>query len=164
MLNSLTSGPSFLAIPSMWSVVVGRDEVGKGGLQKGFMKIACIFPYDADQNLFLHSMMRDMSNQVLETNPGSFDGFISPLLESKDHVLQGRGRMCSSKVLGGIDGLALVSLEEDASSSKRFLLAMAKDSFCCWLQAALLSLWNSLLGSSKGFVNFLVVLRVMVGD
>ncbi|GJS80625.1 hypothetical protein Tco_0730506 [Tanacetum coccineum] len=35
-------------------------------------------------------MMRDLSDQVLETDPGAFDGFISPLLESKDHVPQGR--------------------------------------------------------------------------
>ncbi|GKD47884.1 hypothetical protein Tco_1276860 [Tanacetum coccineum] len=72
------------------------------------------------------------SDQVLETDPDAFDGFISPLLELKDHVLQGRGREFSRKVLGGINGLAPVSLEKDASSSKRFLPAMAKDSLCCW--------------------------------
>ncbi|GJW84145.1 hypothetical protein Tco_0157290, partial [Tanacetum coccineum] len=35
---------------------------------------------------------------------------------------------CSCKVLRGVGGLVLVLLEEDASSSKRFLLAMARDS------------------------------------
>ncbi|GKE84762.1 hypothetical protein Tco_1558504, partial [Tanacetum coccineum] len=74
----------------------------------------------------------ELSDQVLETDPDAFDGFISPLLELKDHVLQGRGREFSRKVLGGINGLAPVSLEKDASSSKRFLPAMAKDSLCCW--------------------------------
>nr|GEZ24130.1 hypothetical protein [Tanacetum cinerariifolium] len=54
------------------------------------------------------------------------------------------GRECSRNVLRMVDGLAQMSLEEDASSSKRFVLAMAKDSFCCWRQAALLSLQNSL--------------------
>ncbi|GJZ16676.1 hypothetical protein Tco_0552799 [Tanacetum coccineum] len=51
------------------------------------------------------------------------------------------GRECSCKVLGGVGGLAPVLLEEDASSSKR-----------------------SLSGSSRGFVNFLTILRVMVTD
>ncbi|GJY49629.1 hypothetical protein Tco_0439585 [Tanacetum coccineum] len=123
---------------------------------------------------------------VLEADPGAFDRFFSLLLELKDHVPKGRGfslfnpfklawfrgrskivelgRDCSRKVFGGIDGLAPVSLDEDVSSSKRFLPAMAKDPFGCWRQAAFRSLWNSLSGSSRGFVNFLVVLRVMVGD
>ncbi|GKD36467.1 hypothetical protein Tco_1251976 [Tanacetum coccineum] len=48
-----------------------------------------------------------------------------------------------------IGGLAPVLLEEDASSLKRFLLAITKDSFCCRCQAALLILRNSLLGSSR---------------
>ncbi|GJX90554.1 hypothetical protein Tco_0343880 [Tanacetum coccineum] len=39
------------------------------------------------------------------------------------------GRESSRKVLRGVVGLVLVLLEEDASSSKRFLPAMANDSF-----------------------------------
>ncbi|GJR92753.1 hypothetical protein Tco_0264927 [Tanacetum coccineum] len=39
------------------------------------------------------------------------------------------GRECSFKVLGGVGGLGSVLLDEDASSSKRLLLAMARDSF-----------------------------------
>ncbi|GJV75091.1 hypothetical protein Tco_1506675 [Tanacetum coccineum] len=39
------------------------------------------------------------------------------------------GRECSCKVLGGMGGLALMLLEEDASSSKRFLPAIARDCF-----------------------------------
>ncbi|GJR88107.1 hypothetical protein Tco_0212118 [Tanacetum coccineum] len=39
------------------------------------------------------------------------------------------GRECSRKVLRGVCGLVLVLLEEDASSSKMFLSAMARDSF-----------------------------------
>ncbi|GJR10741.1 hypothetical protein Tco_0793393 [Tanacetum coccineum] len=70
----------------------------------------------------------------------------------------------SSLVLGGVGGLAPVLLEEDASSSKRFLPAIARDSFCCRCQAALLSLRNSLSGSSRGFVNLLTVLCVMLID
>ncbi|GKD53963.1 hypothetical protein Tco_1287350 [Tanacetum coccineum] len=77
---------------------------------------------------------------------------------------RGLGRECSRKVLEEINGLVLVLLEEDASSSKRFLPAMANDSFCCWRQEAILSLQNSLSGSSRGSVNFLVVLHVMVRD
>ncbi|GKA95776.1 hypothetical protein Tco_0817871 [Tanacetum coccineum] len=44
-------------------------------------------------------------------------------------------------------------LEKDASASKRFLPAIERDSFCCRRQAALLSLQNSLSGSSRGLVN-----------
>ncbi|GKB76699.1 hypothetical protein Tco_0943594, partial [Tanacetum coccineum] len=72
------------------------------------------------------------------------------------------GYECSRKVLRGVGGLVLVLLEEDASSSKRFLPAMARVSFCCRRLAANLRLWNSLLGSLRGFVNLLTVLRVMV--
>ncbi|GJW89955.1 hypothetical protein Tco_0167508 [Tanacetum coccineum] len=67
-------------------------------------------------------------------------------------------------VLGGVGGLAPVLLEEDASASKRFLKAIAKDLFYCRHQAALLSLQNSLSGSSRGLVNLLTMLRVMVVD
>ncbi|GJR91300.1 hypothetical protein Tco_0215311 [Tanacetum coccineum] len=67
----------------------------------------------------------------------------------------------SYRVLGGVDGLAPMLLEEDASASKRFLLAIARDSFCYRRQAALLSLRNSLSGSSRGLVNLLTVLCVM---
>ncbi|GKF99020.1 hypothetical protein Tco_0297803, partial [Tanacetum coccineum] len=38
------------------------------------------------------------------------------------------GQECLCKVLGGIGSLAPVLLEEDASSSKRFLPAIARDS------------------------------------
>ncbi|GKB64322.1 hypothetical protein Tco_0920508 [Tanacetum coccineum] len=69
-----------------------------------------------------------------------------------------------SKVLGRVSGLAPVLLEVDASSSKRFLPAIARDSFCCKWQATLLSLRNSLSGSSSGFVNLLTVLLVMMTD
>ncbi|GJX38596.1 hypothetical protein Tco_0251899 [Tanacetum coccineum] len=80
-------------------------------------------------------------------------------------------------VLRGVENLVLVLLEEDASSST----AIARDFPCLfgweddWVlktggvgarmrQAALLSLRNSLSGSSRGFVNLLTVLRVMVTD
>ncbi|GKA93239.1 hypothetical protein Tco_0815225 [Tanacetum coccineum] len=76
--------------------------------------------------------------------------------------LEELGYECSRKVLRGVSGLVPVLLEEDASSSKRFLSAMARDSFCCRRQAALLRLQNYLSGSSRGFVNLLTVLRVMV--
>ncbi|GKA50551.1 hypothetical protein Tco_0743624 [Tanacetum coccineum] len=87
---------------------------------------------DLHQKTFLYSMMGDLFDQVLETNPGAFDGFIDPLFESKDHVSTGReelGRECSCKVLRRFEDLVLVSLEEDASSSKTFLPAIARDSF-----------------------------------
>ncbi|GJT60219.1 hypothetical protein Tco_1003752 [Tanacetum coccineum] len=67
-------------------------------------------------------------------------------------------------VLGGVGGLTPVLLEEDGSASKRFLSAIARDVFCYGCQAALLSLRNSLSGSSRGLVDLLTVLRVMVID
>nr|GEZ51524.1 hypothetical protein [Tanacetum cinerariifolium] len=70
------------------------------------------------------------------------------------------GRECSRKVLRGVGGLVLVLLEEDASSSNRFLPSMARDLFCCRRHAALLRLRNSLSGSSRDFVNLLTVLHV----
>ncbi|GJX60858.1 hypothetical protein Tco_0292248, partial [Tanacetum coccineum] len=81
-----------------------------------------------DSNLIL---LQDLSDQVLEIDPCAFDGFVSPLFESKDHVSKKRElrRECSRKLLGGVAGLVPVSLEEDASLSKRFLPAMTNDSF-----------------------------------
>nr|GEV31406.1 hypothetical protein [Tanacetum cinerariifolium] len=80
----------------------------------------------------------DLFDQQLEMDLSAFDGFINPLFKSEDHISKGRVRMmiafwkteelgyeCSRKVLR----LVLVLLEEDASSSKRFLLAMARDRF-----------------------------------
>ncbi|GKE19671.1 hypothetical protein Tco_1427248 [Tanacetum coccineum] len=46
----------------------------------------------------------------------------------------------SSQGFEGVDGLASVLVEDDASSLKRFLPVMDKDSFCCWRQTALLRL------------------------
>ncbi|GKD89851.1 hypothetical protein Tco_1365358 [Tanacetum coccineum] len=87
---------------------------------------------DLYQKPFLYSMMGDLFDQVLEADPSAFDGFVVPLFELKDHVSKGRvelGPECFRKVLRGVDDLVLVSLEEDASSSKRFLPAIARDSF-----------------------------------
>ncbi|GKA74720.1 hypothetical protein Tco_0781022 [Tanacetum coccineum] len=143
---------------------------------------------------FLYSMMGDLFDQILETDPSAFDGFVGPLSESEDHISKGRdgilsnhaaafpfreklkkhsldvsfvapsacllstilkmscestilhdrsvrrmigfwkpkelGRECSHEVLRGVSGSVSVLLEKDASSSKRFLPAMARDSFC----------------------------------
>nr|GFB16375.1 hypothetical protein [Tanacetum cinerariifolium] len=85
-------------------------------------------------------------------------------------IHQPRGTLRSSHRLGRgfsiqlLESTFLVLLEVDASSSKRFLPAIARDLLCCRRHAALLSLQNSLSGSSSGFVNFLTVLRVMMTD
>ncbi|GKE51704.1 hypothetical protein Tco_1486860 [Tanacetum coccineum] len=68
-------------------------------------------------------MMGYLPNKILEANPGAFDRFVSPLLESKDQVLKERGfwkpaeleRECSAS-LDGVDGLASALVEDDASS------------------------------------------------
>nr|GEX14959.1 hypothetical protein [Tanacetum cinerariifolium] len=100
--------------------------------------------FQPSSSTLLYSMMRVLSGQVLEMDSGAFDGFVGPLLELKDLISKERvgrmigfwkpaelGRECSRKVLRGVDGLALTLLEEDASSSKRFLPAMDRDLFCC---------------------------------
>nr|GEY01713.1 hypothetical protein [Tanacetum cinerariifolium] len=62
------------------------------------------------------------------------------LMGSSSPCLNWRIKYLRDKVLEGIGGLAPVLLEEDASALKRFLSAIARDSFCCRRQAALLSL------------------------
>ncbi|GJT96720.1 hypothetical protein Tco_1092238 [Tanacetum coccineum] len=42
---------------------------------------------------------KDLSNQVLETDPGAFDGFVGPLLESKDLISKERGAACWKEVI-----------------------------------------------------------------
>ncbi|GKB52602.1 hypothetical protein Tco_0903355 [Tanacetum coccineum] len=133
---------------------------------------------DLYQKPFLYSMMGDLFDQVLETDPGAFDRFVGPLSESEDHISKGGGvsrwnegevkeaqPRCipygSVSLMSRVGCLVLVLLEEDASSSKRFLPAIGIDLFCFRRQAALLRLQNSLSGSSRGFVNPLTVLRVM---
>nr|GEW58990.1 hypothetical protein [Tanacetum cinerariifolium] len=54
---------------------------------------------DLYQEPFLYSMMGDLLDQVLETDPGAFDGFIDPLFESKDPVSKGRGVSCWKEII-----------------------------------------------------------------
>ncbi|GKD09682.1 hypothetical protein Tco_1189367 [Tanacetum coccineum] len=106
---------------------------------------------DLDHKPFLYSMVGDLTNQILKADPGAFDRFVSSLLKSKDHVSISRelkmfpvhlaGKMigfwkpaelgweCSCKVLRGVDDLIPPLVDDDASSSKRFLPAIVKDSF-----------------------------------
>ncbi|GJV17836.1 reverse transcriptase [Tanacetum coccineum] len=46
---------------------------------------------DLYQKPFLYSIMGDLFDQVLEMDPGAFDGFVGPLSESEDHISKGRG-------------------------------------------------------------------------
>ncbi|GJR62551.1 hypothetical protein Tco_1504713 [Tanacetum coccineum] len=52
-------------------------------------------------SLLFYSMMRDLSDQFLETDPGAFDGFVGPLLESKDLISKERGVACWKEVIKG---------------------------------------------------------------
>ncbi|GKC88192.1 hypothetical protein Tco_1148841 [Tanacetum coccineum] len=107
--------------------------------------------------------------KLASNNPFRFWKWIQALLmdssvlsESEDHISEGRVgprflilgtcmflELAGCRVLRGVGGLVLVLLEEDASSSKRFLSAMAKDLFFCKSHAALLRLWNSLLEGNR---------------
>ncbi|GJZ48072.1 ribonuclease H-like domain-containing protein [Tanacetum coccineum] len=44
---------------------------------------------------FLYSMMGDLFDQVLETDPSAFDRFVDPLFELEDHVSLGRAPIYS---------------------------------------------------------------------
>ncbi|GJX52995.1 hypothetical protein Tco_0281364 [Tanacetum coccineum] len=95
---------------------------------------------------FLYPMMGDLFDQVLETDPGA-------LMDSSVPCLNRKIKSLRDEVLVGVGGLVPLLLEEDASSSKRFLPAMARDSFCCRRQAALLSLRNSLSAATAVIVS-----------
>ncbi|GJU04773.1 hypothetical protein Tco_1121203 [Tanacetum coccineum] len=79
-------------------------------------------------------------------------------MDSSSPCLNRRIKSLRDEVLRGVSGLVPVLLEDDASSSKRFLPAIARDSFCCRRQAALLSLQNSLSA------NHALLLRLLLLD
>ncbi|GKA78730.1 hypothetical protein Tco_0785267 [Tanacetum coccineum] len=131
MLDFAPLGP-FLVSHSAWLAGVDYDGEGKGGsrlLTPDLVVMAKVGASGAGKllSLIVERIWEnwDLFDQVLETDPGAFDGFIDPLFESEDHVSKGRG----CRVLRGVEDLVPVSLEEDASSSKRFLPAIARDSF-----------------------------------
>nr|GEZ54709.1 hypothetical protein [Tanacetum cinerariifolium] len=105
-----------------WSSPYGKAYsrcLGSRVLVPDLVMIAKVGAFGLDMRVLLFPIV------ILEANPYAFDRFVSPMLESKDHVSKER---------------ALALVEDDASSSKRFLPTMAKGSFCCWRQAALLCL------------------------
>ncbi|GKE49041.1 hypothetical protein Tco_1480299, partial [Tanacetum coccineum] len=149
--------------PSAFDGFVGplsesEDHISKGRVEGILSNHVAAFPFR--EKLKKHSldvsfvapsacMMSCESTILHDRSVGRMIGFWK---------LEELGRECSRKVLRGVSISVSVLLEKDASSSKRFLPAMARDSFCCRRQAALLRLRNSLLGSSRGFVNLLTVL------
>ncbi|GJR04830.1 hypothetical protein Tco_0527814 [Tanacetum coccineum] len=134
------------------------DHLGTGRILL-FYSIPLLRSWKRIQTLLMGSSSPCLNRRI--KSPGT-RGILSN--HSAAFPLREKWKKHSLDVLGGVGGLALVLLEEDASSSKRFLPAIARDSFCYRWQAALLSLQNSLSSSLRGFVNLLTVLRVMVLD
>ncbi|GJX96181.1 hypothetical protein Tco_0351979 [Tanacetum coccineum] len=153
MLGFAPSGPYFLVAPSVWLAGVDFEGVGKGGSRVLTPDLVVMAKVGA---LVLGVLLFPIAERIWEN--------CRPI----DHLGIGRILQFDSTPLlrmsrfERVGGLVPVLLEEDASSSKRCLPAIARDSFCCRRQAVLLSLRNSLSGSSGGFVNLLTVLRVMV--
>ncbi|GJW23198.1 putative reverse transcriptase domain-containing protein [Tanacetum coccineum] len=90
---------------------------------------------------------RFIPKAICVSHDGGRGGILSN--HSAAFPLRERWKKRSLDVSACVGGLAPVLLEVDASSSKRFLQAIARDSFCCKRQAALLCLRNSLSESSR---------------
>ncbi|GJT50286.1 hypothetical protein Tco_0976443 [Tanacetum coccineum] len=98
-LGSSTVVLNKVALRPQWKkhswVVTGRptDHLGIGRilLFDSTPLLRYIVVKDLYQKPFLYSMMKDLFDQVLETDPSAFDGFIGPLSESEDHISEGRG-------------------------------------------------------------------------
>ncbi|GKD94917.1 hypothetical protein Tco_1374754 [Tanacetum coccineum] len=137
-----------------WKAVAGRGGAGKGGSRVlipdlavmakvgalGFgvsllliiERVVTCHPIDHlgighilqfESTLLLRSLRAEMSREstiLLVCSVGMVIGFWKP---------EDVGRECSCKVLGRVDGLGSVLLDEDASSSKRFLPTIARESF-----------------------------------
>ncbi|GJT75505.1 hypothetical protein Tco_1042230 [Tanacetum coccineum] len=54
---------------------------------------------DLYQEPILYSMMGDLLDKVLETDPSAFDGFVNPLFELEDPVSKGRGASYWKKII-----------------------------------------------------------------
>ncbi|GJX79232.1 hypothetical protein Tco_0327381 [Tanacetum coccineum] len=128
-------------------------------------------PLQLERAIF-YSMMAELLDQVLEKDPGAFDGFVDPLSVSEDPISKGRG---GPRFL--ILGTCLFLELARCHVSQRFSLFVQQGGRLgfknqkSWgeivlvrRQAALLSLRNSLSGLSRAFVNFLTVLRVIMTD
>ncbi|GJX45685.1 hypothetical protein Tco_0262361 [Tanacetum coccineum] len=147
MLSSAPSGPSFLVLPSVKLSVAGHGGVGKGMscvLIPDLVVMAKVGALDFGVSLLLivemggilssHSaafpFREKWKNLNLDT---SRESTILPVCSVRTVIglwkLEDVGRECSCKVLGGVSGLGPVLLDEDASSLKRFLSAIARDSF-----------------------------------
>ncbi|GJZ87085.1 hypothetical protein Tco_0658695 [Tanacetum coccineum] len=144
MLSSAPSGPSFLVLPSVKLSVAGHGGVGKGMscvLIPDLVVMAKVGALDFGVSLLLivesiweycsrNSLREKWKNLNLDT---SRESTILPVCSVRTVIglwkLEDVGRECSCKVLGGVSGLGPVLLDEDASSLKRFLSAIARDSF-----------------------------------
>ncbi|GKD35247.1 hypothetical protein Tco_1250756 [Tanacetum coccineum] len=114
MLGSAPSGPSFSISPSMKLSVAGHGGVGKGE--------SCVLIPD----LVVMEKVGASVGGILSSHYAAF-----PSREKWKNLNLDVSIVAPSacKVLGGVGSLGPVLLDKDASSSKRFLLAIARDSF-----------------------------------
>ncbi|GJZ23536.1 hypothetical protein Tco_0560995 [Tanacetum coccineum] len=126
-------GPSFSVALSVWLVDVDCGGVALLLKWKKRSWVATCHPID---RLDIGHILQFDSTLLL----WSWKRVQALLMGSSSPCLNQRIKSLRDEVLGGVGSLTLLLLEFDASSSKRFLLAIARDSFYCRRQAALLSL------------------------
>ncbi|GJS12905.1 hypothetical protein Tco_0407377 [Tanacetum coccineum] len=153
MLGSAPSGPSFLVAPSVWLAGVGKGgsrvltpdlvvmaKVGASGLGVSLLLIAeRIWENCSCISLrfwkWIQALLMDSSSPCLNRRIKSLRDEVRPA--GKKEKWKKRSLNVSlvappaCMMSRGVGGLVPVLLEEDASSSKRFLPAITRDSFCC---------------------------------
>nr|GEV33793.1 hypothetical protein [Tanacetum cinerariifolium] len=139
-------GPCFLVSPSVKFSVAGYGVVGKGGSCVLILDLVVMAKVGASGCIAFEMQAMFMDGDGSSHRSSWYLTYSSTRFHPSS---SGLGRECSCKLLGGIDGLDPVLLEEDALSSKRFLSALARDLFGCELMADFISLQNSLLGLSR---------------
>ncbi|GKE27402.1 hypothetical protein Tco_1442786 [Tanacetum coccineum] len=124
MLGSVPSGPSFLVSPSMKLSVASRGGAGKGGSYVLIPDLVVMAKVGASGFGVLLLLIAESMSRESTILPVCSFGMVIGFWKPEDVW-----RECSCKVLGGVDGLGLVLLDEEASSSKKFLPEIAMDSF-----------------------------------
>ncbi|GJU91148.1 hypothetical protein Tco_1303571 [Tanacetum coccineum] len=125
--TALGESKSVSVTPSVKLSVAGHGGAGKGGSCVLIPDLVVMAKVGASgSGVLLLLLLREFGNIVhaILYGVGRAFGTVIGIWKPEDV-----GRECSCKVLGGVGSLGRVFLDDDASSSKRFLPAMARDSF-----------------------------------
>ncbi|GJU34864.1 hypothetical protein Tco_1183218 [Tanacetum coccineum] len=152
MFGSAPSCPSFSVSPSVKLSVAGHGGAGKGGSCVLILDLVVMVKAPLNVGGIVSEMEEMFRGGDMSTHRSSWYWTYSSILiyPSSSMLLESMilpvcsggmvirfskpedvGRECSCKVLGGIGGLGSVLLDEDTSSSKRFLPPIARESFGC---------------------------------